>query len=162
MAKALYQNQTLISLKAWVTQSLFCWVQHNLNILMLRHYRLHYLFIILDDYKKVMLHRNFLKNNCGGLDTLFTNILIHSNNYVQHWPKKKCYFFFFWQTFQSGILSSNFKPTHRISHFTFSSLTRTWTFNKRTYKNAKAFSNRLMPTGSNPVVNFIKIPRVPL
>jgi hypothetical protein len=35
-----------------------------------------------------MLHKSFLKNNYGGLDTLFTNIPIHFNNYEQHRQKK--------------------------------------------------------------------------
>jgi len=40
-----------------------------------------------------MLHKNFLRNNYGGLNILFTKILIHSSNYVQHWPKKIISFF---------------------------------------------------------------------
>ncbi len=33
---------------------------------------------------------------------------------------------------------------------------------KRTYKKSKALFNKLMPTCSNPIINFIKIPKVPL
>jgi hypothetical protein len=44
-------SQTLTLIEAWVTQSLLCWVQHDLDILMLKHYKLHFLFPMLEDLK---------------------------------------------------------------------------------------------------------------
>jgi len=39
---------------------------------------------------------------------------------------------------------------------------RTSTFEKKTYKKSKFFSNKLMPISFGIVVNLIEIPRVPL